>query len=142
MNSLNSILIEGHLTRDPVSATTPKGTPVCNFSVATNRYYRADEEMQHEVSYFDVETWSRLAERCADQLEKGRGVRVVGRLKQDRWEDNDGNPRSRVKIVAEHVEFRRVRPADDEGIEDETDTDETSESVTADVAEEEAALVF
>jgi single-strand DNA-binding protein len=37
---------------------------------------------------------------------KGRGVRVVGRLKQDRWTGNDGKQHSKIAIVAEHVEFR------------------------------------
>lgn len=109
MNDLNSVLIEGNLTRDPVVAATPRGTPVCNFSVASNRYYKVEGEKQEEVSFFDVETWGKLAERCGDELHKGRGVRVVGRLKQDRWSDKEGNPRSRTKIVADHVEFRRPR---------------------------------
>jgi single-strand DNA-binding protein len=97
-----------------VLATTPKGTSVCNFSVAANRFYKSDDELQKEVSYFDVEVWARLAERCAEELTKGRGVRVVGRLKQDRWQDKEGKPRSRVKIVAEHVEFRRAVQKGDE----------------------------
>lgn len=113
MNSLNSILVEGNLTRDPVLATTPKGTAVCNFSVASNRFYRSGDELQKEVSFFDVEVWSRLAERCAEELTKGRGVRVVGRLKQDRWQNKDEKPRSRIKIVAEHVEFRRPQPTEE-----------------------------
>jgi single-strand DNA-binding protein len=83
---------------------------VCNFSIAVNRYYRdAENKTIEEVSYFDVESWGKVAERCGDELAKGRGVRVVGRLKQDRWEDKDSSPRSRVKIVAEHVEFKRPR---------------------------------
>ena len=116
MNSLNSILVEGNLTRDPELGTTPKGTTVCTFSIASNRYYMSDDELQKEVSYFDIETWARLAERCGEQLEKGRNVRVVGRLKQDKWNDKEGNPRSRIKIVAEHVEYRRkpVEAAEDE----------------------------
>jgi single-strand DNA-binding protein len=113
MNSLNSILIEGNLTRDPVVGETPKGTTVCNFRVASNRFYKQNQETQKEVSYFDVETWSRLADRCGEYLEKGRGVRVVGRLREDRWSDAEGNPRSRIKIVAEHVEFKpRFRKAE------------------------------
>ena len=108
MNSLNSILVEGNLTRDPELKSTPKGTSVCSFSVASNRFYKQDEEYQKEVSFFDVETWAKLAESCAEYLEKGRGVRVVGRLKQDRWQDQEGNSRSKVKIVAEHVEFKPV----------------------------------
>eukprot|EP01156_Anaeramoeba_ignava_P003677 Anaeramoba_ignava/a223880_59.p1 GENE.a223880_59~~a223880_59.p1 ORF type:complete len:147 (+),score=20.17 a223880_59:38-478(+) len=115
MNNLNSILIEGNLTKDPVFNETPKGTAVCKFPIATNRYYRQDEEIQNEVSYFDIETWARLAEVCSDHLAKGRGVRVVGRLKQDRWNDSDGIAKSRIKIVAEHVEFK---PASKQGMKD------------------------
>ncbi len=59
-----------------------------------------------EVSFFEVTTWSRLAEVCGEYLKKGRGVRVVGRLKQDRWTDQEGKPHSRVHIIAEHVEFK------------------------------------
>ncbi len=106
MNSLNSILVEGNLVRDPVLSQTPKGTPVCSFSVASNRFFRAENETQKEVSFFDVEVWSKLAENCADTLKKGRGVRVVGRLKQDRWTDGEGKNHSRVKIIGEHVEFK------------------------------------
>jgi single-strand DNA-binding protein len=47
-----------------------------------------------------------LAEACNNLGKKGRGVRVVGRLKQDRWTGNDGKQRSRISIVAEHVAFR------------------------------------
>ena len=106
MNNLNSILIEGNLVRDPLFRSTPKGTPVCTFSLASNRFFRQDTGLEREVSFFEVETWAKLAEACSNLGKKGRGVRVVGRLKQDRWTGTDGKPRSRVAIVAEHVEFR------------------------------------
>jgi single-strand DNA-binding protein len=106
MNSLNSILIEGNIVRDPLLKSTPKGTPLCTFSVASNRFIKQDDGVEKEVSFFDVETWSRLAENCNSMGKKGRGVRVVGRLKQERWTDGEGKPRTHVKIVAEHVEFR------------------------------------
>ena len=82
MNNLNSLLIEGNLTRDPELSYTPKGTAMCKFSVACNRFFKQDQETQEEVSFFDVTTWSRLAEVCGEYLKKGRGVRVVGRLKK------------------------------------------------------------
>jgi len=107
MNSLNSILVEGNLVRDPALSKTPRGTQVCTFSVASNRYYKVDNEAQKEVSFFDVEVWGpKLVETCAEILKKGRGVRVVGRLKQDRWAGSDGKNHSRIKIVGEHVEFK------------------------------------
>jgi single-strand DNA-binding protein len=114
MNNLNSILIEGNLVRDPLYRTTPKGTHVCTFTIASNRYFKQDSNFEKEVGYFDVETWSRLADSCYNQGHRGRGVRVVGRLKQDRWNGPDGKPRSRVAIVAEHVEFRPEFKKDEE----------------------------
>jgi len=85
---------------------TPKGSAVCSFVLASNRYFKQDGETQKEVAFFDVTTWSRLAEVCGEYLKKGRGVRVVGRLKQDRWTSPEGQGRSKVTIVAEHVEFK------------------------------------
>lgn len=106
MNSLNSILLEGNLVRDPELSNTPKGTTVCKFSIASNRFYKIENEYQKEVSFFNVTTWAKLAVACGDYLQKGRGVRVIGRLKQERWKGEDGKGRSRVHIVADHVEFR------------------------------------
>jgi single-strand DNA-binding protein len=106
MNNLNSILIEGNMVRDPLLRSTPKGTSVCTFSLASNRFFKQDTGFEREVSFFEVETWAKLAEACNNLGKKGRGVRVVGRLKQDRWTGNDGKPHSKVAIVAEHVEFR------------------------------------
>ncbi|MBN2658227.1 MAG: single-stranded DNA-binding protein [Spirochaetales bacterium] len=106
MNSLNSILLEGNLVRDPETGETAKGTKFCRFSIASNRFYKQEGSRVDEVSYFDVEVWSKLAENCYANLEKGRGVRVVGRLKQDRWQDEEGKGRTKVKIVGEHVEFK------------------------------------
>jgi len=108
MNNLNSILIEGNLVRDPLLRTTQKGTQICSMVLASNRYFKQEQNSgyEKEVSFFDIETWSKLAQACYERGKKGRGVRVVGRLKQSRWNDPDGKTRSRISIVAEHVEFR------------------------------------
>jgi len=108
MNNLNSVLIEGNMVRDPLFCSTSKGTPVCHFSIASNRYYKQDAnaDFEKEVGYFEVEAWGKLADICSIQGHKGRGVRVVGRLKQERWTGNDGKSHIKVAIVAEHVEYR------------------------------------
>lgn len=108
MNNLNSILVEGNLVRDPIVKTTPSGSAVCSFAVASNRWFKQNDDYEKEVSFFDVETWAKLAQNCGTTLKKGRGVRVVGRLKQDRWTDVDGKNHATVKIVAEHVEFKPI----------------------------------
>ena len=106
MNNLNSILIEGNLVRDPQFKTTSKGKSLCTFTIATNRFFKQDSVMEKEVGFFDVESWGKLSDISANHGRKGRGVRVVGRLKQERWNDSDGKTRSKIIIVAEHIEFR------------------------------------
>jgi len=130
MNNLNSILIEGNLIRDPQTRTTTNGTTVCTFSIANNKYYKKGELLEKEVSFFDVETWSKLAEACYAKGKKGRGVRIVGRIKQERWNDKEGKTRSRVILVAEHVEFRPESKKQDETVQqEEFITEEAAESI-------------
>jgi single-strand DNA-binding protein len=132
MNNLNSILIEGNLVRDPVLKSTPKGTQLCTMVIASNRYYTQDTGYEKETGFFEVESWARLAESCYSKGKKGRGVRVVGRLKQDRWTSSDGKTQSKVTIVADHLEFRpefkKGNPAEEEAeTAEESETEEVTE---------------
>ena len=102
MNNLNSILLEGILEKEPQLLTAPQGKSLCTFTLSSIHSYGTFEKRETETSSFDIETHGRLAEVCGDYLRAGRGVRVVGRLKQ-----RD----SRVLIVAEHVEFKPKPPA-------------------------------
>lgn len=108
MNSLNSILLEGNLTADPKLTITKNEKSVLNFSIATNRYFKKNNEQIKDTSFFDVVVWNGLAETCNVYLKKGRGVRVVGRLDQHKWIDNDGNNHSDIIVIAEHVEFKPI----------------------------------
>ncbi|WP_010256893.1 single-stranded DNA-binding protein [Treponema primitia] len=124
MNSINSIIIEGNLVRDPDLRSTTKGTSVCKFDFASNRFFKQGAEMEKEVSYFTVETWGKLAEQANNLGHKGRGVRVVGRLKQDRWNDGQGKTQSKIVIVAEHLEFRPEFKRNEDSAEETSDEDE------------------
>ena len=118
VNNLNSILLEGKLIRDPELRYTPRdatspgtspGTRSCTLVVSSVRTSKREGERHEEVSIIEAVTTGKLATVCAEHLTKGRGVRVVGRIKQERWEDAEGNSRSKVVIVAEHVEFQPRR---------------------------------
>jgi single-strand DNA-binding protein len=149
MNNLNSILIEGNLVKDPLLRSTTKGTQVCSIRIASNRWYKQDNQtsgFEKETSFFDIETWGKLAEACHSKCQKGRGVRVIGRLRQNRWNDPDGKPHSKITIVAEHVEFRPIfkkedRPALDIEFDEDNLGRNTGGSVMA-VAEKELERVM
>ncbi len=107
MNCLNQIIVEGNIVREPELKSLPSGAASCTLPIAVNRKYKTgDGSYEEDVSYFDVDTFGGLAEVCVKWCPKGRGIRVVGRLKQNRWKDDAGKSHSRVKIIAEHIEFK------------------------------------
>jgi single-strand DNA-binding protein len=121
MPELNSVLIAGNLTKDPVIRQTRNGTPVANFSIASNRKFRdGDNQWQEDVCYVGVVAWNRLAESCVDKLRKGSAVLVEGELQSRTWQTDDGSTRSTVEIKARRIQFlnkRRVNDmADDPGV--------------------------
>lgn len=106
MNDLNSILLEGNITRDPTVRNTPNGTPISAFPIASNYFYKDEEGKQRETSFFDIEAWGKLAEKSIAMAHKGRGCRIAGRLKQEKWNGPDGKPRSRIIVIAAHIEYK------------------------------------
>jgi len=96
----NTVTVVGNVTRDPELRFTPSGAAVANFGLAWNRKGQNDEEV---VSFFDVTCWSGLAENVAESITKGSRVVVYGRLAQRSWENQDGERRSKVEIVADDV---------------------------------------
>ncbi len=107
MNQLNSIILEGNLVANAELSEPSNGFKVCRFSLAVNRFTKSlNGESIDEVSFFDVEAYGKLAETCEKNGTKGRGIRVVGRLKQNRWKSNDGKNMSRILVIAEHIEYK------------------------------------
>jgi single-strand DNA-binding protein len=106
MNQLNSVLIEGNACRDAVLKYSANGTAICKISIAVNRFYKSGDGFEKEVSFFDVDAFGEIARLCGEKVKKGDQIRVVGRLKQNRWNASDGTARSQVIIIAEHTEFR------------------------------------
>jgi len=100
-------MLMGNLTRDPELRVTPKGTPICGFSLAINRSFKLESgETKEEVVFIDVEAWGKQGETIAKYLTKGKPLYVEGRLKLDTWEDKTTKEkRSRLKVVLEQFQF-------------------------------------
>jgi single-strand DNA-binding protein len=111
--SYQKIIIVGNLGRDPEMRYTPDGTPVTNFSVATNRRWtQADGSPGEETTWFRVTAWDRQAEIAAKYLHRGRQVMVEGRLRPDKatgspriWTGRDGEVRTSYEITAGRIIF-------------------------------------
>ena len=101
---LNRVMLIGRLTRDPEVRFLSSGMQVTSFSVAVNRNFKdKNGEWREETSFFDIESYGKLAERLGAQLSKGYQVLIEGSLRQDRWESPSGEKRSKVKIVADRI---------------------------------------
>ena len=112
MNHLNSVLIEGIIKDRARLRETSEGTSVCTISVVNKRFYQ-DEVKTHEyVSNFIVEVEGKLGEVVFEKGKKGRGVRVVGCLKEEQHIGDDKKPQSRIIIMANHVEFQLWQEAE------------------------------
>src|SRR5881396_2204199 len=104
--NINRVVLVGNLTRDPELRHTPSGTPVCSLRVAVNTRRKDDSgQWVDKPNYFDVTVWGAQGENCAKYLSKGRPVAIDGRLEWREWENNEGQKRQAVEIVADSVQF-------------------------------------
>ena len=132
MPELNAVIIAGNLTKDPIFRQTTNGTPVVNFSIASNRRFRdKNDEWKEDVCYVGIVAWNRLAESCRDKLRKGNAVLVDGELQSRTFKTEDGSNRTIVEIKARRIQFLNKRGSDvhDEKDEPTTFTDDNFDSL-------------
>ena len=114
--NINRVVLTGNLTRDPELRTTGGGTSVCSLRLACNTRRRdASGEWVDKPNYFDVTVWGAQGENCATYLQKGRPVAVDGRLEWREWQDQQGNKRQAVDIIADSVQFLGSREGAENG---------------------------
>jgi len=102
---LNQVVLIGRLTRDPDLRYTPgNGTPVANFTLACDRPF-TNQQGEREADFINIVTWRKLAENCANYLQKGSLAAVTGRLQIRSYEDSDGVKRKVAEVVADNVRF-------------------------------------
>jgi single-strand DNA-binding protein len=99
--NFNFVCVAGNLTQTPELRTTNSGKSVCDLRLAVNTKRGPTEE----TLYIDVIVWGVTAETCCKYLAKGRNVAVKGRLKDDSWENKEGQKVSKTVIVSDDVIF-------------------------------------
>lgn len=109
MNQLNNIIIEGTVINTPevVAKNTSTGNKLVKMTLVNDRYYKDIEGKSKQDSLFIVvQCWGELGEKVLSVVDKGLVIRVVGRLRMERWETKTGEKRNALEIVASHVEYR------------------------------------
>jgi single-strand DNA-binding protein len=104
--SVNKVILIGRLGRDPEVKYTQGGSPVAKFSLATDEVFkdRAGEQ-QRRTEWHNIVAWNKLAEICGEYLTKGKQVYIEGSIRSRQWEDQSGNKRTSVEIVARDMKM-------------------------------------
>jgi single-strand DNA-binding protein len=107
MLGLNNIQIIGNLGNGPeIRQLNGNNGQVVNFSVAVNeRWKNREGEPQERTTWLRIIAFNALGLACADHLIRGSAVYVEGRLRIRAYEDNSGNERTSVEVVASKIRF-------------------------------------
>lgn len=101
---MTNISFDGNLAEDPQLRFTTSGIAVADLVVLENRRHKDGETyVDDEPNRYRVQVWRQLAENVAESLTKGMHVLVVGQVKTDRWETNEGETRYTQVIDARHI---------------------------------------
>ena len=103
MSDINRVVLVGNLTKDVALKYTAGGMAIGELSIAVNSRRKVGDQWQDEASFFDVTLFGKSAEGLQPYLVKGKKVGVDGRLQQQRWQNKEGQSRSKVIVLADNV---------------------------------------
>ena len=107
---MNKVFLIGNLTRDPELTETAGGVSVCHFAIAVNRSYTSSDG-ERQTDFFNVTAWRGLADTVARYTKKGNKVAVTGSIQIRNYEDNQGQRRTAVDVIAQDIEFLTAKSA-------------------------------
>jgi len=101
---LNRVTLIGRVASDPETRTTPQGTTVCSFRVATNFSWTDQAgQKQEKAEFHQLVLWRKLAEIAGQYVKKGSKLFIEGRLQTRDWEGQDGIKRYRTEIIGDNM---------------------------------------
>ncbi|MBU6153222.1 MAG: single-stranded DNA-binding protein [Bdellovibrionales bacterium] len=103
MRDINRVMLLGRLGNDPILRFTKNGTPVSQFSLATETWHRSRNES--ETTWHRIVTWGKPAEKVNEELKKGMAVFLEGGIRVRKYEDQEGEIHYIHEIHADRVNF-------------------------------------
>lgn len=104
MYALNKVQIIGYLTQNPEIRKTTSDQSVGDLNIVTPYAFKGkDGSVQQGKSFHSVVVWRGLADICGQYLKQGSQVYIAGRLQTDSWEGDDGQKKSKTRIVADEM---------------------------------------
>ena len=117
--NFNKVILAGRISNKIDYKETQTGKTVAKFSIAVNRRTSQGQE----ADFFNITAWGQTADFVANYFDKGQSICIEGSLRVSKWEDDEGNPRSKTDIIAENVTFVDSK-SETEDVEDDEDDEE------------------
>lgn len=100
----SAVTLVGRVGADPDIRFGSNGKAIAKLRVVTSGRRMVDGKWQDvDTTWWSVTAFGPVAEALSDRINKGNGVIVVGKAKQDTWTDKDGNERTAIAVIADHV---------------------------------------
>lgn len=108
--SVNKVILQGNLGRDPELRFSSDGIAICNISIATQRSWNKDGQKIDEVEWHRVVFYNKQAETVGEKAKKGESLYVEGRIKTRKYQDKEtGTEKFSTEIIAEKFLFNGGR---------------------------------
>tara|TARA_Y100000994_G_scaffold106703_1_gene87926 strand:- start:4127 stop:4477 length:351 start_codon:yes stop_codon:yes gene_type:complete len=103
-NSVNKVILVGHVGQKPELNYTPNGFAVASFSVATNEMTIDPEKNKTEhTEWHNIVAWNKLADFSKKYIKKGQLIYIEGRIHTQTWVDKKNIQHKRIEIVANTI---------------------------------------
>lgn len=98
---MNKVELIGRLTKDPELRYTKNNIAVASYTIAINTGYGEKQQ----TDYINISTWGKSGEFVNKYFKKGQAIAIVGRLKNNNYEDKNGNKKYTIEVITEDIEF-------------------------------------
>ena len=103
-NSINKVMLIGHVGQDPEIKYTPSGFIVSTFSLATNEQRLDLEKNKKEhTEWHNIVAWDKLAEFTKDYIKKGQRIYIEGRIHSQSWVDKNNKRQKKYEIICDSI---------------------------------------
>ncbi|MCF6807505.1 single-stranded DNA-binding protein [Thiotrichales bacterium 19S9-12] len=141
--TINKVILLGRLGADPEVRQTPSGVTVTNLRIATNDGYkdRNSGQFVETTEWHRVVLFARQAEVASEYCKKGSLVYIEGRIRTNKWQDQQGMDRYTTEVIANELQLigsRSDMSYDNGGAYDRAGTDASADK--AEVSKESQAV--
>ena len=108
---MNKCLFYGRLVKDvDIRYNDKTQKAVANFSIAVNRDFK-NKEGKYDADFFNCVAFDKRGEIIGNSFSKGSKICVWGAMRQEHWQDKEGNKHTGYSLMVEGFDFVDAAPA-------------------------------